>query len=509
MALLHSAILAAPPPSPHVVLDGDVRWPVMDSPVLFVRPFYDAFYESVLGRAREGFIRPSQKRCRKVCVSGNPGIGKSSFGYYALFRALREGRTVVYQAEKLDAGRNAYLFRGEQVRLFDSRVDLELQDAATLFISDSVVPPVVNAFTLYITSPRRDRTWEFRKTDDAAVLYFPVLSWDETREMRSACFPDVSEASVVERYSRWGGIPRYVLSHVDEEGLLLADAIAGVKSSELQATGVEPAHGDASIGSHRVFHVKVHGEMGAELTTGDPAFYRLHSRELASKYVASALLLRRVDLLRDDMIRFVDAAAGEARLAATRGMVFEQLALERLSRGGRFPFRSLVEEGEARSGWLDLPPVQRRKFEALPADAATMAGEQLEPLSKSFCAIDVVLAGLRPANVTVSVAHPIKLRGVHGGGLADVASCLGLAEEVPFYWIVPPDVASAIVRPLPLHVASGGKPRAMSAAQRAGDGVVRRVQQYVLCVDVAEKAGAGSGGGPGLKRPRTEVPPSA
>ena len=99
MSLLYRAILAAPPPSPHVVLDGTVHWPVMDSPVLFVRSFYNAFYDDVLGGARGGFVSSDGlQRYRQVCVSGNPGIGKSSFGYYALFRALWEGRTVVYQA---------------------------------------------------------------------------------------------------------------------------------------------------------------------------------------------------------------------------------------------------------------------------------------------------------------------------------------------------------------------------------------------------------------------------
>lgn len=502
MARLLSAILASPPPSPHIVLGGGANWPVIDSPVLFVRPFYDAFYEGVLGRSLDGFARPSQKRCRKVCVTGNPGVGKSSFGYYALFRALRQGRTVVYQAEKLDrvgGARDVFLFKDAEVRLYNSDVHyLELQSPATLFISDSVVPPVVGAFTLYVTSPRHDRTWEFRKSDDAAVLYFPVLSWEEIRAMAASCFPECSAESIAERYSRWGGIPRYVLSHGDEEGALLADAVAGVKAVELQAAGVEPAHGDASVGSHRVFHIKVVGEVDAGVSPHDPAYYRFHSRELASNYVTTALLRRKVDMLRDDMVRFVSAAAGEARLAATRGMVFEQLALERLSLGGRFKVRSLVDDADAAGEeWLDLPRAPRRSFQALSAvPPAAAPDEQLEPMSKSFCAIDVVLAGLRPANVTVSAAHPVKLRGVHGGGLAEVASCLGLLREIPFFWVVPPDVWSSLVRPLPLHDVVAGRPRALSAAQRAGDSVARRVRQYALCVDLAgTEAGGGDGGG--------------
>jgi hypothetical protein len=135
MSQLARAILGAPAPSPHsphITLGDGSQWPVLDSPVLFVRSFYAAVYDGVMGSARDGFVDDGV-RFRKLCVSGNPGIGKSSFGYCALFRALREGRTVVYQAEKLQLSsrESRYLFRGSFVVTDMATIDEQHIGSAT------------------------------------------------------------------------------------------------------------------------------------------------------------------------------------------------------------------------------------------------------------------------------------------------------------------------------------------------------------------------------------------
>ena len=501
MAALARAALAAPAPTPqnpHIVLDGAV-WPILQSPVLFERSFYAAFYDSVLGGARDGFVDDGV-RYRSVCVSGNPGIGKSSFGYYALFRALCEGRTVVYQAEKLSrhiGGDEVYLFNGPAVSIDVRTIRAALNDPDTVFISDSITPVVVRAFTLYVTSPRCERTWEYRKTDNATMLYFPVLSWDEICEMRAACFPGVSEAGAKERYVRWGGIPRYVLGHSKEQ-FLLSEAIRSFAPNDLASFSIEPAASDDMKGSHRVFHVKVQGEVDTTLLANNPEFYRFHSREFASKHVARMLLEWGTSQLRAEMVRVFAGAAGIPQLAVARRHVYEELALERLVQGGRFPVRRLTSGasggGNEPTGFLELPPARRHTFSDVTVISEQLADGQLEPASKSFCAIDAVLAGRLPANATTSKSHRLVLRAPSTkneqagpsrqvkAGLAAVVEALGLREgPIPFYWVVPPEVFDAWKRPQPMY-SEGERLTAMGIA---ADSIGCRVEQYVLCVDVS------------------------
>ena len=486
MATLARAILAAPAPSPqnpHITLDGTV-WPILKSPVLFVRHFYDAFYAGVLGDARNGYTK-GNVRFRSVCVTGNPGIGKSSFGYYALFRALRDGRTVVYQAEKLlrkDTAQKMFLFKGPSVSVDPLAIDDALDDPDAVFISDSIVPVDVDAFTLYVTSPRRERTWEYGKTDSNSMRYFPVLTWDEIDAMRVACFPHVSEADAKERYTRWGGIPRYVLAHTGVERRSLEGAINDVQVGDLSVAFDEPGERDNdSKGSHRVFHIKVHGEVDDTLRTDDPAFYKFLTRDFASSYVANEVAQRATALQRAEMVRLFNKSEGYREMAVARGHLFEALALERLSFGGRFPVRKLGAPASQGGEFLELPPARRRKFHsldtALPADDA-----QLEPASKSFSAIDAVLVGRRLANVTCSKSHGIVLRGVRRKtGLEEVALRLGLQGVIEFFWIVPPAEFLAWDTPQSLCVGIS----ALTPDEVARDVVGCRVVQYVVQVDIS------------------------
>ena len=485
MTTLARAVLAAPAPTPHnphITLSG-ATWPLLPSSVLFVRHFYDAFYTGVLGDARNGYTQDGV-HFRNVVVTGNPGIGKSSFGYYALFRALRDGRTVVYQAEKLSrrvGGDEAYLFNGATVCTGVRAIRAALLDPDTVFISDSIAPEFVPAFTLYITSPRRERTWEYRKTDIVSMLHFPVLTWEEINAMRVSCFPQVSEADAKERFTRWGGIPRYALAHTREERRLLEGAINGVQAQDLSVAFDEPGERDEdSKGSHRVFHIKVRGEVDESLRTDNPAYYKFLSREFASTYVANEVARRGTALQRAEMVRLFNKSEGHREMAVARGHVFEVLALERLSRGGRFPMRKLGAPASQHGEYLDLPPARRRTFYSL--HTGLPADEQLEPASKSFSAIDVLLVGHRLANATCGKSHGIVLRGVRGKiGLEAVALQLGLGGVIKFFWIVPPSVFHAWETPQSLCV---GKSK-LELEDVARDEIASRVEQYVVQVDVS------------------------
>lgn len=126
-------------------------------------------------------------------------VGKSAFGVYALRAALlqRPARHVVYLSEKT---MGAWLFRasssgdGHDVVPFhpiNLRLLSELFDRRTVYISDSLRPFTAAAFTIMITSPKRNH--EFYKSQPCELLLFPPFTWAEIQAMRGTCFPNASE----------------------------------------------------------------------------------------------------------------------------------------------------------------------------------------------------------------------------------------------------------------------------------------------------------------------------
>ena len=155
----NTAMLQASYTDGHVMLPDSVAWPTLHSPVLFVRDFYKPFFDDVLNGLRRNSSSISEKgvAIAKVVVCGNPGIGKSAFGMYAVFRALKDGRTVVYASAKL-LPKNLLFKDGVVYSVKDlDDLALVLSDFNTVLICDSLTPPVCNAFTMMVTSPHTSR----------------------------------------------------------------------------------------------------------------------------------------------------------------------------------------------------------------------------------------------------------------------------------------------------------------------------------------------------------------
>jgi hypothetical protein len=169
------------------------------------------------------------------------------------------------------------------------------------------------------------------------------------------------------------------------------------------------------------------------------------------------------------------------------GEYFERAALKILGAGGSFRVRRLQGDGKGVESDLSLPPATlpvagfrtMAELAALAAEPAT-AVRVLRPISKSFCAVDFILQGKRPANATVNKSHALILRGEKklDTGLLPVAEALGLDKPVAFFWVVPEEDFSAWRKPRPVRIE--GK---VSDAKH-GHGVV----QYALAVHVEVEA---------------------
>jgi hypothetical protein len=526
---LRSALLASAAPVPvaiagadgcsHasvIILAGDIKWPQLGAVPLFVRHFYEGCCVGPL----QSFTADPRAKYRKIIILGNPGIGKSAFGCYLLWRLIRERRTVVYMSDKhphawiFHAHGEVQPFMAEQVKLIAA-----LGDPGTIFIADSIEggPPAVEAFTIVLSSPKRSRWKELHKKDDAIRLFFPVYSWIEIQELSSVGFPSSAEntpAGVRDRYVRWGGVPRYVLAKLDPDSQgMLDSAITSLDLDSLAAfLGKNELETDEGI-SHRLLHLKtrgetmkvgVDGEMEDALLPSAWEFYELARTELASDYAADSVYLALRQHASDKLRALLDGPPSNSSITTFFGAVYERYVLEMLATcGGTFRRRLMQANGKGVEDTIVVAPGMGEKRFTTLADLralTSLMGQPpavLRPVSKNFCAVDGVLPDHTPFNVTINKLHTLDLTGSDDSdtsrGLLSVAEAMvagGIADgagvpaakhsgDILFYWIVPSYVFEQSMK-TPRGMRKGGR-----AVQR-GDSDATRVIQYAVEVQYAQ-----------------------
>lgn len=247
-------------------------------------------------------------------VPPNPPIaatiaeGKSAYGCFLVYKAVKAGRTVMYVSDKVDGG---LLFHSDgRVEEF-SRADFQggvlrelRKDPNTVVIFDgdgdgSGKPPICNATTVLVTSPKRQRYKDFA-TEGALGLVFPVFSRMELEDMLLTCFPEQATSggngttpAWVERYEKWGGLPRYVFRLLDEEPQAEVDsADTAIDLDRIADVLGKRDIQDDSVASHRLLHLKPLGEQPDGTFVGGKTreAYLLDRTELGSRYIRKQVL---------------------------------------------------------------------------------------------------------------------------------------------------------------------------------------------------------------------------
>jgi len=264
-----SGMLAARGTHNSIVLPGGAEWPGLRSSVLFVRRFYDDLWGRVLGcgfahptaiilgsagselegNGRLGlrpsrhwsapfeaslfeasmgaslvhhphpaapphssyppslpFRRPHRHASLAARPRASPAVAKSAFGLYAVFRAVREGRAVIYDSRKggsaLFKGGKAYALPSEHCQLQNLAA---MSSRETLYVSDGVEPaPQDRACRLLISPPgSKDTRWfSVSKSGGVRALVLPVFTHEEVLELHALAFthePRCSAPDVAER----------------------------------------------------------------------------------------------------------------------------------------------------------------------------------------------------------------------------------------------------------------------------------------------------------------------
>ncbi|EEY61763.1 crinkler (CRN) family protein, partial [Phytophthora infestans T30-4] len=295
---------------------------------IYIRHCYPALWELCLER-----IHDEKTNTPHLVILGNPGIGKTFFGYVIVLHLVRTNETVVYESGGL---KKRFLFAHNVVAQGSQEDFVRILDQpTTYYIVDAVKPAYYPAKTILLTSPRRSIWYEFNKTN-CRSCYMPVWSLKEILQCRELMYSDTPMAVVQKCFRRWGGIARYVLrfSQVRNQQLLLEKAMDIVDLDWLvKACGQLDAN-DAQV-SHRLLHYRVSKAFDSEYIV------------FASQYVQQAVYNRLYKKDKRKLLEFIAASDGFGALAVLRGHLFEGHVHSVLPRGGTFKVRRLVENNEA------------------------------------------------------------------------------------------------------------------------------------------------------------------
>ena len=217
------------------VLPDGIEWLTEPRSELFIRSSTENVF-TIVRRRLNG------TKANGVVITGNPGIGKSWTLCYFLMKLAKEKRTVVF--ESADADRT-WVFRSDgttstirhpRSQVFDP---VELDDPQSVYLFDTAgsnprEPLRVNAFTVVASSPNPANYKQFIKRV-LSRLYLPCWTLDDLMKVR-AYFPHITKEILEERFRKFGGIPRFVLSPSDEgAGTVEALLEEAISTTSLQA----------------------------------------------------------------------------------------------------------------------------------------------------------------------------------------------------------------------------------------------------------------------------------
>jgi hypothetical protein len=272
---------------------------------LFVRDCYKELFEIILE-----FHKTDGSQ--GMIVTGNPGIGKSYFLFYCLFRFIKMGKTVVFESSQQKV---SWLYRPNEATLCledapNEEVFLEqLRSKSSIYLFDANQKPPrsVNAFTIIASSPQTETYKEFFKTEGVNKLYMPEWSRSEIENMPSSSLTSEKKS---EMYEKYGGIPRYIKND-DKWGRILLEKIGACDATDVIKTA-------GNLENYRESHMILQYVVNDE--------YQVESVRFASNYVFE-LVIKKWELSNKEALNlFFHESKAIKALGGARGRVFEVLA---------------------------------------------------------------------------------------------------------------------------------------------------------------------------------------
>ncbi|CAB4398849.1 unnamed protein product, partial [Rhizophagus irregularis] len=439
---------------------------------LFIRKCYQDLSTVVLNDA-----------IRRIRITGNPGIGKTYFGYYLLYLLAKRGETILYENV---ARKSSYVFDGEEVfRTYDKIItDLYKSRRDVWYIVDGMEPEKVNAKTILVCSPKKSHYANFDKYSSVTIRYMPEWSLYEIHTCKNEMFPDIDEKRVDTLFSMWGGIPRFVLENADDivqqQKLMSAVDLCGDKIFDY--IGGHDANPEIS---HTIIHLWTNlPTEEKEKNTDENANNAIeyieevpYTKQLyyfASDYVANLVTEKFKQNIMGRLLRDIEGSLLTGTSDQFLGCCFEQIAHRMLREGGNFIARSL-EPAFRENEVLHQQFTKQENILTFSKIEDIEESKYYQPEIKNFPSIDAIVAPKVLLQMTTSMTHPIKMVGLDK--LYD-GNKLAKNEDISFYFVVPAQLYD--------HYQKQGFVTTKEAnVRRFSPWIPQYVKQYALRIDLS------------------------
>ncbi|GBC37201.2 DUF185-domain-containing protein [Rhizophagus irregularis DAOM 181602=DAOM 197198] len=250
----------------------------------------------------------------KLRITGNPGIGKTYFGYYLLYLLALQDATIVY--DNFNETR-PIIFEGGKA------------------LVNGKEPKEVNAKTILICSPKKDHYWNFAKYDGVVTVRFmPTWSLQEITKCRAndSTYQDMLDKAIT-------GCTMDIFDYVGEldAGDKISHMLVHICVNLPAGDDDDDDNNDDDDGYDKRENISSSSGSQIQLDKNDKEAYTETIVKFASKYVRRQVTVQYEARIRERLLEKTKAGTGNPLL----GIVYEYMAHKILRNGGNFDVRPL------------------------------------------------------------------------------------------------------------------------------------------------------------------------
>lgn len=306
--------------------------PLTNDRWIYIRSSYKTIADQVLKDDKPGFRK-------YALVVGTPGIGKSVFLYYVMWRLIKSNKRVFWVGQR---GKHSRYFDGKAIweckELPDAEND-QFWSTDLWCLVDTKDPttieglPIDDCSVLLTSSMRKDCLNEFVKLAPPPIrMYMPLWTKEELGKIVQL-FPE-TEATWENRFKILGGVPCLVMVHdtqIDPQTILLT---ASNSCSLDDCTRLVTLHSELNASSSKTRQTLIHIHSEEPFTKSHVAF--------ASKTAMDCIVQSHHLSYQESFQNLQRLCFGNQLAQALCGHIFEPYALDCLEKGGHFKYRKLL-----------------------------------------------------------------------------------------------------------------------------------------------------------------------
>ena len=443
---------------------------------LLVRPCYPVLFDHWWERVR---ITESCQNMPGDILIGTPGIGKSMFLLYAIYRLaqMERGGAIVFQ----DTAGEMTLFEGNNVSLDQGSAKTALQNPGTVYLCDGSKKGDLKGCMgpFFLASSPNVGVWKrvAEKELCHGPLVVPVCTLGEMLAFRELCFPKVTLKIALEAYEMGGGVPRILKRTAADESYDVKEAIKlSIGSIDIEAckTAIEFGQSKDSNEAHALFHLYP--------CKGKPLSMTKRTVMFGTTFIEHFVVEHMLKEGRKKVVSFLASSDVLPAFPTLRGVLYEGYAIRRLQEGGDFRCCKLLnrdpnlpdQRTRGEDIVMNVPRSTETIFRRLAELDRFVEERHYRPEHNTLETVDSFVSREWLFQTTIANEHDVKITGLNK--VLKHLSDIGDTTETPrLFFVVPMDAYEGgytCAQPL--------KSKAGTEASQAGE--AGKVEQYVLCV---------------------------